>query len=58
MGLKKDMKKEYMKPAMQIVMLQHQSHLMQASGLTKSLGESQEGFVYDDDGFEDEDVLR
>jgi hypothetical protein len=51
------MKKEYIKPAMQVVLLQHQSHLMQASGeAVRSMGGSPEGFSYDD--VEDEDILR
>ena len=47
------MKKEYIKPEMLIVKLQHQNHLMQVSGLY-----NEEEFEYDEDGFYDEEVLR
>ena len=53
------MKKEYIKPAMQVVLLQHQSHLMQASGDVRLLGGSNdEKFNYDAEGIEDDDFLR
>ena len=34
------MKKKYMKPEQRIVVLQHQHHLLQASGEVRSLGSS------------------
>ena len=34
------MKKKYMKPEQRIIVLQHQSHLLQASGKVRSLGSS------------------
>ena len=34
------MKKNYMKPEQRIIVLQHQSHLLQASGEVRSLGSS------------------
>jgi len=54
------MKKEYIKPAMQVVLLQHQSHLMQASGeVVRSMGGSNPaGFVFDDEGIDDDGDLR
>ena len=54
------MKKEYIKPAMQVVLLQHQSHLLQTSGeVVRSMGGSnEEEIIYDDKGFGDEEFLR
>jgi hypothetical protein len=53
------MKKEYIKPAMQVVLLQHQSHLMQTSGeVVRSMGGSNEESIdFDSGGFYDEEVL-
>ncbi|SDH00200.1 hypothetical protein SAMN04487901_11484 [Prevotella communis] len=54
------MKKIYMKPEMQTVVLQHQGHLMATSGDVQLLGGSNaEEFTLDPDGeLEDDDVLR
>ena len=54
------MKKIYMKPEMQTVVLQHQGHLMTVSGDVQLLGGSNdEEFNYDPkDELEDDDVLR
>jgi hypothetical protein len=54
------MKKEYIKPAMQVVLLQHQSHLMQTSGeVVRSMGDSSsEWFDFDSEGFDDKEVFR
>ena len=49
------MKKQYMKPAMQVVSLQHQSPLL--VGSVKSLSSNSEGLIFNHD-LEDEDVLR
>ena len=51
------MKKIYMKPEMQTVVLQHQGHLMATSGAAQALGNSPEGFTLDPDDDLD-DVLR
>ena len=53
------MKKIYMKPEMQTVVLQHQGHLMATSGDVQLLGGSPEGFTLDPDGeLEDSEDLR
>ncbi|UKK57968.1 hypothetical protein [Prevotella communis] len=53
------MKKIYMKPEMQTVVLQHQGHLMTTSGAAQALGNSPEGFTLDPDGYlEDSEDLR
>ena len=55
------MKKIYMKPAMQVVVLQQQGQLLMGSqhGM-KFLNDSYnpEGFVRDDDDLDDDDILR
>ena len=58
------MKKIYMKPEMQTVVLQHQGHLMTTSGAAQALGDANsegynpDGFTLDPDGYleEDEDL--
>ena len=54
------MKKIYMKPEMQTVVLQHQGHLMATSGDVQALGGSNaEEFKYDPKyDLDDDDVLR
>ncbi|UKK68838.1 hypothetical protein L6466_06600 [Prevotella communis] len=54
------MKKIYMKPEMQTVVLQHQGHLMTTSGEAQALGgPNAEKFILDpDDDLKDDDVLR
>ena len=52
------MKKEYMKPAMQVVMLQHQSYILTGSPSVTSLSGTPEGIDLDDDGLDDSDILR
>ena len=53
------MKKIYMKPAMEVVMLQDQSQLLAGSGATQSLGgNNPEEFILDSDDLDDDDVLR
>ena len=54
------MKKIYMKPEMQTVVLQHQGHLMATSGDVQLLGGSNdEEFILDPDGeLEDSEDLR
>ncbi len=53
------MKKIYMKPEMQTVVLQHQGHLMTTSGAAQALGDSPEEFILDPDGeLEDSEDLR
>ncbi len=53
------MKKIYMKPEMQTVVLQHQCHLMTTSGEVQALGDSPEKFILDPDGeLEDTEDLR
>lgn len=47
------MKKTYIKPAMQVVLLQHQTHLLAGSNGAKSLN-STEGFTLYDDMTEDD----
>jgi len=42
------MKKEYVKPAMQIVLLQHQTQLLAGSNAVKKFS-SPEGFIWADD---------
>ena len=58
------MKKIYMKPEIQTVVLQHQGHLMTTSGAAQALGDANsegynpDGFTLDPDGYleEDEDL--
>jgi hypothetical protein len=59
------MKKIYMKPEMQTVVLQHQGHLMAVSGDVQLLGGANsegynpDGFILDPDGeLEDSEDLR
>ena len=53
------MKREYMKPTVHVVVLQHQSQLLTVSGATQSLGSyNPEGFDLDPDGLDDDDILR
>ena len=59
------MKKIYMKPEMQTVVLQHQGHLMATSGAAQALGNANsegynpDGFILDPDGeLEDDEDLR
>ena len=59
------MKKIYMKPEMQTVVLQHQGHLMATSGDVQLLGGANsdgynsDGFILDSDGeLEDSEELR
>ena len=59
------MKKIYMKPEMQTVVLQHQGHLMATSGDVQTLGDANsegynpDGFILDPDGeLEDSEDLR
>ena len=59
------MKKIYMKPEMQTVVLQHQGHLMAVSGDVHTLGDANSegynpnGFILDPDGeLEDIEDLR
>ena len=49
------MKKEYMKPAMQVVEIRQQ-HIICASHGAKSFGDSSEEFIFDPDGLGDVDV--
>ena len=49
------MKRQYMKPAMRVVKLQHQCHILAGSGGAKGLGASPEGFSWDDDGVDGDD---
>ena len=53
------MKKEYMKPSMKVLKLQH-SGIICGSGnkSARSLNSSPEGLNWDDDGLEDSDDLR
>ena len=51
------MKRQYINPPMQLVMLQHQSHLLTVSGATQSL-DNEEGFNLDPDDLDDSDILR
>ena len=50
------MKKEYMKPAMRVVELQHQCHILSGSRGAKSLSNS-EGIDWKDNGFDDEEDM-
>ena len=53
------MKKIYIKPTMQVVVLQQQGQLLMNSGLMKRMGDvNPEGFVRDDDDLDDDDILR
>ena len=58
------MKKIYMKPEMQTVVLQHQGHLMATSGAAQALGGANsegynpDGFILDPNDDLDDDVLR
>ena len=54
------MKKIYMKPEMQTVVLQHQGHLMAVSGDVQLLGGSNDEEFYYDPKYDlkDDDVLR
>ncbi len=54
---KKIMKKEYMKPALNVVTLQQQCHILAGSHLVKSFPASSEDITWED-GLEDSDDLR
>ena len=51
------MKKEYMKPALNVVTLQQQCHILVGSHLVKSFPASSEDITWKD-GLEDSDDLR
>ena len=51
------MKKEYMKPALNVVTLQQQCHILAGSHLVKSFPASSEDITWED-GLEDSDDLR
>ena len=54
-----NMKKEYMKPTVFVVMLQQQSQILTGSLPTANgLTNNPEGIIWDDDDLDDTDVLR
>ena len=52
------MKKQYMKPAMRVVLLQQKCQILAGSYGANSLGTSPEGFILDGDGLDDDDIQR
>ena len=49
------MKRQYMKPAVQVVKLQHRHHILAGStrGFVQGVNNNIEGFTIKEDGFED-----
>lgn len=53
------MKKTYMKPVMCIVQIEHQCQILNVSGpASLGLSDNPEDVFWDNDGLDDEDVLR
>ena len=53
------MKQEYIKPTVFVVMLQHKSQILASSLPTANgLTNNPEGFIWEEDGLEDTDILR
>lgn len=53
------MKKKYMKPSMSIVQLQQQCQILAGSQpAVRGFTDDPESVVWDDDGLDDEDILR
>ena len=48
-------KKPYMKPAMRVVKLQHQCHILATSGYGAKSVSNSDGIVWQTDGFDDGD---
>ena len=51
-----NMKKEYMKPTMMVVKLHHHHHILVGSPGAKSFGDSPEGFIWNENGLDEDDV--
>ena len=49
-------KQEYMKPAMQVIEIRQQHHILVGSPGAKSFGNSPEGLIWDEDGLDGNDV--
>ena len=52
------MKKTYIEPEMEMVVLQHQSYLLNGSPAVTSLSDPTEGIILDPDGLDGSDILR
>ena len=52
------MKKQYMKPTMQVVVLQHDSYILAGSPAVTSLTGELENIEWEEDGLDDTDILR
>lgn len=53
------MKNKYIKPTINVLLLQQQTTLLYGSNMVKSIPDNNpEEFIFDSDGFDNEDILR